>query len=117
MNPLPALCVVNFNGESDLLPTLSAVGAIRDQFESLLVVDNHSSDDSLRFVRGQFPFMEILSKRRVVQASRRVPDREILEGGPIPFASQMATSPVERAGRALLEGMSSTYWHLVERWL
>ena len=70
---------------------------------------------AVRSTMGQLP--KILSKRRVVQASRRVPDREILEGGPIPFASQMATSPVERAGRALLEGMSSTYWHLVERWL
>ena len=60
MTPRPALCVINFNGGSHLSRSLPAVGMMRDQFASLLLVDNRSTDDSVRFAREQCPFMQIL---------------------------------------------------------
>lgn len=60
---------------------------------------------------------DVLKKRRAVLQARVVPDGEILDGGPIPFRRELATSWVERWGQAFLNGLASSYWLLVRRWI
>jgi GT2 family glycosyltransferase len=53
---------------------------------------------------------QVLRERRRIQRGRRVPDREILVGGPIPFRSELTTSAVERVARRCLDAIASSYW-------
>ena len=55
--------------------------------------------------------------RRMVQASRRTPDRAILVGGDIPFSRSLAQGVLERAACSCLNRLARTYWRLVEGWL
>ena len=55
----------------------------------------------------------VLANRRAVQASRRLPDREILAGGALPFTGDLARTGFDRAGRELLDALSEGYWRLV----
>jgi GT2 family glycosyltransferase len=57
-------------------------------------------------------FPQVLRERRRIQRGRRVPDREILVGGPIPFRSELTTSGIERAARRCLDAIASSYWKL-----
>jgi hypothetical protein len=91
MTPCSALCVINFNGESHLSRSLPAVGAIRDQFASLLLVDNSSTDDSVRFVREQFPFMQILELAPRIGVQVRHATRACAIWRASRFSSQTAT--------------------------
>ena len=54
----------------------------------------------------------VLKERRRIQRARRVPDREILVGGPIPFRAELTTSKVERVARRWLDAIASSYWKL-----
>jgi hypothetical protein len=54
-----------------------------------------------------------LRRRRQIQQTRRVGDRALLTGGPLPFAPGLAASQMERAGRALLDRLAVGYWRLV----
>ncbi len=53
---------------------------------------------------------EISHKRNVAGNSRRVPDGEILRGGAVPFAEELATSPLERLGRRILDSLTAVWW-------
>lgn len=55
----------------------------------------------------------ILSSRQHIQRHRRIPDREILKGGRIPFRSELTVSPLEEAAQRLLNAVASTYWAVV----
>lgn len=58
---------------------------------------------------------DLRERRAAVQGSRAVPDREFLEGGPIPFADQLAESGPARLARGALDAFSRLYWNLVRR--
>jgi hypothetical protein len=52
----------------------------------------------------------LLAARRMVQASRTVPDREFLSDGPIPFRRELASGRLEVAGRRALDAISGWYF-------
>jgi GT2 family glycosyltransferase len=56
----PTLCVVNFNGRNALPPTLAAARELRDCFAAIVLLDNGSTDDSVAYVEGGFPEVQIL---------------------------------------------------------
>ena len=58
-------------------------------------------------------FPEVWARRRTIQKLRRVPDREILVGGRIPFRQELATSGVERLARRLLDSIAVGYWKTI----
>jgi GT2 family glycosyltransferase len=58
---------------------------------------------------------DIREKRRAVQAARRVPDREILCGGPIPFREELTRGGAARGAVALLDWTARAYWWLARR--
>ncbi len=60
---------------------------------------------------------QVLAKRRRAQASREVPDRALLEGGPIPFRRELTTSWTERAAKRILDELTAAYWTCVKRLL
>jgi hypothetical protein len=59
----------------------------------------------------------IIEKRRMVQKSRKTPDREILSGGPIPYTTELIKSPLERAGKNLLDFLAMFFWNRVKRFI
>jgi GT2 family glycosyltransferase len=58
-----------------------------------------------------------LRRRREVQAGRRVSDRELLSGGPLPFTPGLLGSKLERAARGWLERTTEATWRAVRRFL
>ncbi|HVG00200.1 MAG TPA: glycosyltransferase family 2 protein [Chloroflexia bacterium] len=54
----------------------------------------------------------IMRKRRAVQSARRLPDRDILSGGPLPFTSYVITSRLERLGKRTLDAVANAYWNV-----
>jgi GT2 family glycosyltransferase len=56
---------------------------------------------------------QVLAQRRKIQKLRRVPDREILVGGRIPFRQELATSGLERFARRVLDALVTGYWKAV----
>jgi GT2 family glycosyltransferase len=69
---------------------------------------------ALGWIVRQFP--TVLAKRRVVQKTRKVPDREFFSNGPIPFRAELASGRVELAARRALDFITTSYWQGV-RWL
>ena len=63
----------------------------------------------------QFP--TVLARRRVVQSTRKLPDRDFLSNGPIPFRAELASGRVELAGRRALDFITARYWLGVRRFL
>lgn len=63
-------------------------------------------------------FFEILRKRRNIQKARKIPDREILRNGPIPFReNDLIKSPWERRGLNFLNRFAELYWRRIERFI
>jgi len=60
---------------------------------------------------------EVLAERRRIQAKRRVPDRQILRGGAVPFRAELTSSGAERALRRLFDGFAIAYWRVAARLL
>jgi len=58
-----------------------------------------------------------LRRRWEVQASRRVPDRAVLVGGPLPFTPELLATGVERVARSWLERVTGAQWSRVRRFL
>ncbi|GBD44997.1 Putative glycosyltransferase EpsH [bacterium HR40] len=58
---------------------------------------------------------ETLDKRRRIQQQRRLPDRAILVGGPLPLRPELVTSSGERLARRMLDWLVSSYWRIVAR--
>jgi GT2 family glycosyltransferase len=55
----------------------------------------------------------VLDKRRRVQGGRKVADRVLLRGGPVPFRQELTTSGVERALRRAFDVLAVGYWRVV----
>ncbi|MDX6749581.1 glycosyltransferase family 2 protein [Geminicoccaceae bacterium 1502E] len=53
---------------------------------------------------------QIAAERRRVQGLRRLPDRTLLENGPVPFRDEMVRGRLERLGRRALDAMATVYW-------
>ncbi len=65
---------------------------------------------SLTWVLGNLS--SVLRERRRIQRLRRVPDRDMLIGGRIPFRAELTTSAFERLARQALDAVVVTYWKL-----
>ncbi len=59
----------------------------------------------------------LIERRRVIQAKRRTPDREILEGGVLPFTADLTRARMDRAVVACLNSVMSVYWRVVRRFV
>jgi GT2 family glycosyltransferase len=66
---------------------------------------------ALAWVVTRFP--TILAKRRVVQRTRRLPDRAIMADGPVPFRRELTTGSIERIAKTALDTVVSGYWRRV----
>ncbi len=52
--------------------------------------------------------------RRTIQHRRRVPDRALLRGGPVPLRDEATRTGMERAARRGLDAATRWYWRMVE---
>jgi GT2 family glycosyltransferase len=59
----------------------------------------------------------VLARRRIVQTTRKVPDREVFSDGPIPFRNELASSRLEEAAKRGLDAISLRYWQGVRQLL
>ncbi len=59
----------------------------------------------------------IAARRRYVQSLRQVADRSILQGGPIPFTTDLTGSAAERLFGHMLDFLSIWYWRCIRRML
>jgi GT2 family glycosyltransferase len=66
---------------------------------------------ALGWIVRQFP--TVLAKRRVVQSTRKLPDRSFLTAGPVPFRPELTTGSLERIGKSALDAIVIGYWKLV----
>ncbi len=57
------------------------------------------------------------AERRRIQRSRRIRDRELLRGGPLPFKPELLPQRPARAAMAACNGLFSLYWRVVRRLL
>lgn len=55
----------------------------------------------------------ILEKRRRIQSGRKIPDRDLLSNGPIPFRQELTAGRIERVGREILNVTATWYWKRV----
>ena len=60
-------------------------------------------------------FPQIVRERRLVQATRRLRDRDLLVGGPIPFRGDLTAGAIERFALGLLNGTARAYWAVASR--
>jgi GT2 family glycosyltransferase len=59
----------------------------------------------------------ILQRRQRWQRLRRLPDRDIITGGPLPFAPGFALSGRIAGAIKILNGLLNAYWDLAKSWL
>ena len=57
----------------------------------------------------------IAGRRRRVQATRQVDDRELLEGGPVPIRDELVEGAPARLARRALSALAAGYWSLARR--
>jgi GT2 family glycosyltransferase len=65
---------------------------------------------SVAWVLGNLP--SVLQERRRIQRLRVRPDRVLIQGGALPFRSELATGAAERFARKVLDGIAVAYWRL-----
>jgi GT2 family glycosyltransferase len=56
-------------------------------------------------------------RRRRMQRSRRVPDRDLLSGGPLPLASGLIAGGAAQTAAGVLSSVLDGYWRLTRRWV
>jgi GT2 family glycosyltransferase len=59
----------------------------------------------------------ILEKRKSIQATRKVPDREALTSGDMYVSPSLIQNPFLKIGVELLNGFFNVYWKIVKRWI
>lgn len=59
----------------------------------------------------------ILKKRKAIQATRKVPDRELLTSGDMYISPALIKSPILKIGMKLLNGFFNGYWRLIKKLL
>lgn len=57
----------------------------------------------------------LVRSRRRTQRARVRPDRELMEGGPLPLRSELTATGLERGAKRLLDRVAGGYWRLVSR--
>ncbi|HEX9054529.1 MAG TPA: glycosyltransferase [Gemmatimonadales bacterium] len=55
---------------------------------------------------------DVLEQRRAIQESRRIPDRRLLAGGPLPFRPELTPRGPERVAKRAFDRLSGAYWRL-----
>ena len=60
---------------------------------------------------------EIRIARRRIQKSRRLPDRELLRGGPLPFKPELIRGRVGGIALSAMNSLSAAYWTMARRLL
>jgi GT2 family glycosyltransferase len=60
---------------------------------------------------------EIRIARRRIQSSRRLPDRELLRGGPLPFKPELIRGRLGSMALATMNSLSAAYWNVARRLL
>lgn len=58
-----------------------------------------------------------LKKRKIIQKERMIPDRDIIQGGPVPLTRDLTEGYLERAARSLLDSLAINYWKLIHRFI
>lgn len=71
--------------------------------------------EACRYTWQSWP--QLRRERRRVQAARRIPDRELLRGGPLPFKAELTRNAAARAALRLCNAVFGCYWYLVRRLL
>ena len=56
---------------------------------------------------------QLAEQRRYLQRAREVPDRQLLQDGPLPLRPGFASGFLERAGQRALSALAIAYWRLV----
>ena len=59
----------------------------------------------------------LIERRRAIQAGRRTPDREILEGGALPFTVELTRARMDKAILTCLNAVVSFYWRAARRFI
>lgn len=59
----------------------------------------------------------ILKKRKAIQATRKVPDKELLTSGDMYVSPSLIQNPLLKIGVKLLNGFFNGYWKIVKRWI
>ena len=59
----------------------------------------------------------IRERRRRMQRTRRVRDRDLLSGGPLPLAPGLLANGAARSAADVLSAIIEGYWHLTRRWV
>ena len=54
-------------------------------------------------------------ERHRIQAARRIPDRELLRGGPLPFKAELTRGPLARLALRLCNAAFNCYWFVARR--
>lgn len=70
---------------------------------------------ALAWLISHFPGQ--LKKRRIIQGERKVPDREIIRGGPVPFTRYLTEGVMERSAKRALDALAVNYWKLIHRFI
>ena len=61
MKPLVSVVILNWNGKTHLMRCLASVSKATYKPLEVIVVDNHSSDDSVSVVRSKFSWVKIVT--------------------------------------------------------
>ena len=59
--PLVSIIIVNFNGKVHLEKCLNSLNKILYEPTEIIVIDNHSSDNSVEFIKKNFPQVIIIT--------------------------------------------------------
>ncbi len=62
-------------------------------------------------------FKELRAARSAIQRNRRITDRELLRGGPVPFRPELAGGRGSKLALAMLNAFCSAYWMIARRLL
>jgi GT2 family glycosyltransferase len=60
MSPLVSIIVLNWNGRQDTLACLASLAKLDYTRYTIIVVDNHSTDDSVEVIRREYPTITLL---------------------------------------------------------
>jgi len=100
--------------------TLLAIAPALALYELAWLVFTLRSRTLLGHLEGKLAFVlgsrECLKKRRDVQRRRKVRDRDLLVGGPLTVAPDLARGAASRKALSVLDRCLSSWWALARRW-
>lgn len=100
------------------LLTLSPMFFIYEMFQFVGVIKKRWFGEWFKAVTWiLFHFTDIMRDRRIFQKSRTTPDREILQGGPIPFTHELTQTSIERTSIKCLNAIAVRYWNRASKFI